>query len=155
MWLMPVVAVAPCQCFSPGRHMTTSPARISLLGPPQHCTQPQPAVTISLWPSGWACHAVRAPGSNVTNAAETREGSVAWNSGSIRTLPLKYSAGPLAEDCEPLRLSSMFSNLSFYGQSRGLGPLVNLIPHAMRSPQRVYDIAAASPVVLVRPNARS
>jgi len=43
----------------------------------------------------------------------------------------------------------MFSNLSFYGQSRGLGLLVNLIPHAMRSPQRVYDIAAASPVVLV------
>src|SRR6516162_3150682 len=62
MWLMPVVAVAPCQCFSPGGHMTTSPARISVLGPPQHCTQPQPAVTISLWPSGWVCHAVRAPG---------------------------------------------------------------------------------------------
>ena len=25
-----------------------------------------PAVTISVWPSAWVCHAVRAPGSNVT-----------------------------------------------------------------------------------------
>ena len=88
-------------------------------------------------------------GSNVTNAAETRDGSVAWNSGSIRTLPVKYSAGPLAEDCEPLRLSSIASNLSLYRQSRGLRPLVNLIPHAVRSPQRANDIAAASLVVLV------
>src|SRR6516162_2050104 len=146
---MPVVAVAPCQCFSAGGHTTTSPARISLLAAPWHCTQPQPDVTTSRWPSGWVCQAVRAPGSNVTNAAETRDGSVAWNSGSIRTLPVKYSAGPLAEDCEPLRLSSIASNLSLYRQSRGQRPLVNLIPHAVRSPQRANDIAAASLVVLV------
>lgn len=29
IWLMAVVAVAPCQCFSPGSNQTTSPARIS------------------------------------------------------------------------------------------------------------------------------
>src|SRR6516164_6752671 len=112
IWLMPVVAVPPCQCFSRGGQTTTSPARISRLGPPPHCTQPQPAVTINLWPSGWVCHAVRAPGSNVTNPAETRDGSVAGNSGSIRTLPVKCSAGPLAEGCEPLCLISIALDLS-------------------------------------------
>ena len=39
-------AVAPCQCFSPGGNQITSPGRISSTGPPQRCTQPQPAVTI-------------------------------------------------------------------------------------------------------------
>src|SRR5437588_9980247 len=77
IWLIAVVALAPCQCFSPGGHTTTSPARISRFGPPQHCTQPQPEVTISLWPNGWVCQAVRAPGSNVTSAPETRDGSAA------------------------------------------------------------------------------
>src|SRR6185437_1174093 len=107
IWLIAVVAVAPCQCFSPGGQTTTSPARISRLGPSSHFTQPQPAVTISLWPSGWVCQAVRAPGSNVTSAPETREGSIAGNSGSIRTLPVNHSAGPLAEGCEPLCLISI------------------------------------------------
>src|SRR5215469_13056805 len=101
---MLVVAVAPCQCFSPGGHTTTSPARISRFGPPEHCTQPRPEVTTSLCPSGWVCHAVRLPGSNVTKAAETREGSTAGNSGSILTLPVNHSAGPLPEGCDPLCL---------------------------------------------------
>src|SRR6266849_5656494 len=63
-----VADVAPCQCFLPGGHQTTSPGRISSLGSPQHCVQPHPEVTINVCPSGWVCHAVRAPGSNVTNA---------------------------------------------------------------------------------------
>src|SRR6266851_1992557 len=109
IWLMPVVAVAPCQCFSPGGQEITSPGRISFFGPPQHCTQPQPDVTIKFCPSGCVCHAVRAPGSNVTKAPRTRPGSDAWNSGSIRTLPVKYSSGPLVEGCEPLLLISIFS----------------------------------------------
>src|SRR5438132_4994205 len=46
MWVMAVSAVAPCQCFSPGGLQITSPGRISLIGPPQLCTRPQPAVTI-------------------------------------------------------------------------------------------------------------
>src|SRR5882724_2379308 len=46
MCVMAVVAVAPCQCFSPGGHQITSPGRIALIGPPQLCTRPQPAVTI-------------------------------------------------------------------------------------------------------------
>jgi hypothetical protein len=38
MWLMAVVGLAPCQCFSPGGNQTTSPARISSMGPPSRCT---------------------------------------------------------------------------------------------------------------------
>ena len=64
-----------------GRNQTTSPGRISSFGPPSSCTQPQPAVTISVWPSGCVCQAVRAPGSKVTMAPPTRAGSGALNSG--------------------------------------------------------------------------
>src|SRR5258705_8177122 len=98
---MAVVVVAPCQCFSFGGHQTTSPGRISIFGPPSLCTHPQPDVTIRVCPSGWVCHAERAPGSNVTLAPRARAGSGASNRGSMRTVPVKYSAGPLAEGCEP------------------------------------------------------
>jgi hypothetical protein len=108
IWVMAVVAVAPCQCFSPGGIQTTSPGRISSTGPPQRCAKPQPAVTIRIWPSGWECHAVLDPGSNVTLAPTTRAGSFAWNSGSMRTAPVKYSVDPLVEGSEPLRLISIF-----------------------------------------------
>jgi len=57
---------------------------------------------------GWLCQLLREPGSNVTTAALVRAGAVDVNSGSTRTVPVKYSVGPFAEGCEPLRLSSMF-----------------------------------------------
>src|SRR5512144_1670458 len=93
MWVMAVVGVAPCQCFKLGGHQMTSPARISTIGSPSHCVQPTPEVTIKVWPSGCVCHAVRAPGSNVTMAPPTRAGSCRWNSESIRTLPVNHSSG--------------------------------------------------------------
>src|SRR5437588_12735121 len=93
-----VVGDAPCQCFSLGANQTTSPGRISSIDPPSLCAQPNPDVTISVWPNGCMCHAVRAPGSNVTLAPRTRAGSGASNSGSIRTLPVNQSAGPF-DDC--------------------------------------------------------
>src|SRR3954452_17606677 len=127
IWLMAVVAVAPCQCFSPGGQTTTSPARISRLGPSWHFTQPQPAVTISLWPSGCVCQALRAPGSKVTSAAETRDGSVAANNGSMRTVPVNQSSGPLPEGCEPLRLSSI--RMSFL-----LGPAIGRLRDGESNP---------------------
>src|SRR2546422_1236514 len=111
MCVMAVVGAAPCQCFSPGGNQMTSPGRISSTGPPQRCARPQPAVTIRVWPSGWVCHAVRAPGSNVTLAPCARAGSCAWNRGSMRTVPVKYSAGPLPDGCEPLLLMSTCSIL--------------------------------------------
>jgi hypothetical protein len=39
----------------------------------------------------------------------TRAGPGASKRGSMRTVPVKYSAGPLPEGCEPLLLMSMFS----------------------------------------------
>src|SRR3989454_6637771 len=108
MCVTAVVGAAPCQCFSPGGIQITSPGRISSIGPPQRCARPEPAVTISVWPSGGGCQAVRAPGSNVTLAPDTRAGSGAWNSGSMRTVPVNHSAGPMPDGCEPLRLMSMW-----------------------------------------------
>src|SRR5665811_1509091 len=107
IWVIAVVGVAPCQCFSEGGIQTTSPGRISSTGPPQRCTRPQPVVTIRVCPSGCVCHAVRAPGSKVTLAPKARAGAGGLNSGSTRTVPVKYSAGPLPEGCEPLRLMSI------------------------------------------------
>src|SRR5204863_7980031 len=113
-----VVSVAPCQCFSLGANQTTSPGRISSVGPSQHCAQPRPEVTINVCPSGCVCQAVRAPGSNVTFAQAMRAGSGAWNSGSMRTVPVNQSAGPFVEICESTLLISMsFPQTLNYKQS--------------------------------------
>ncbi|MNV34146.1 hypothetical protein D3C71_1255520 [compost metagenome] len=104
MWVIAVVGAAPCQCFWPGGIQTTSPGLISCTGSPQRCTRPAPAVTTRVWPTGCVCHAVRAPGSNVTYEPVARVGPFGLgNRGSMRTVPEKNSAGPLADCCEPLR----------------------------------------------------
>lgn len=94
MCVMAVVGVAPCQCFSPGSNQITSPGRISSIGPPQRCTRPQPAVTIKVWPSGWLCQAVRAPGSNVTLTPTARAGSDVWNTILLRLTILCHQVLP-------------------------------------------------------------
>jgi hypothetical protein len=43
------------------------------------------------------CQAVRAPGSKVTLAQDTRAGAGGAFSGSIRTVPVNHSAGPFIE----------------------------------------------------------
>src|SRR5438309_1639910 len=40
MCVMAVVGDAPCQCFSCGSNQTTSPGRISSIGPPSRCARP-------------------------------------------------------------------------------------------------------------------
>src|SRR5439155_10599137 len=67
----------------------------------------KPDVTMSVCPSGCVCQLLRAQGSNVTYAPLVRAGCGALKSGSIRTVPVKYSAGPRAEGSDPLRLSSI------------------------------------------------
>src|SRR5438552_18926237 len=101
-----VVGVAPCQCFSLGANQTTSPGRISSVGPSQRCAQPRPDVTINVCPSGRVCQAVRAPGSNVTFAQATRAGSGACNNGSMRTVPDNQPAGPFVEALDATRINS-------------------------------------------------
>src|SRR6185369_3403202 len=138
-----VIAVAgdaPCQCFSLGGNQTTSPGRISSTGPPSRCTNPAPSVTISVWPSGCVCHAVRAPGSNVTLAPAARAGAGAANSGSIRTVPVNQSAGPLLEGCEPARVTFIFGT-SGWSLPRAFAP----IEPALGYDQREEAHAMASP----------
>jgi hypothetical protein len=48
----------------------------------------------------------------VTAAATTRAGAGACTNGSMRTLPVKFSAGPLPEGCEPLGFISIVFNLA-------------------------------------------
>jgi len=61
------------------------------------------------------CQAVRAPGSKVTLAHETRAGAAAVFSGSSRTTPVKYSAGPFWDGWVPARFSSIvFSEIDAY-----------------------------------------
>src|SRR5579864_6749211 len=67
MCVMAVVGAAPCQCFSPGENQTTSLAESPRSDLPSAVPE-QPAVTMRVCPSGCVCHAVRAPGSNVTLA---------------------------------------------------------------------------------------
>jgi hypothetical protein len=43
----------------------------------------------SVWPSGWVCQAVRAPGSKGTVAPLNHAGSSALNGASIRAVPVK------------------------------------------------------------------
>ncbi len=115
MCVMAVVGPAPCQCFSPGGNQTTSPDRISSIGPPHRCARPHPAVTNRVCPSGCVCQAVRAPGSNVTLAPKTRAGGGAVKIGSTRTEPVKYSAGPFPEGCVPPRLISIVCEPLLFG----------------------------------------
>src|SRR5579885_858861 len=106
MWLIPVVADAPCQCFSPGANQTTSPGRISCFALPLVCAHPKPDSTINVCPNGCVCQAVRAPGSNVTAAQYTRAGSCASCNGSSRTSPVNHSVGPFLDGWEPAFLIS-------------------------------------------------
>src|SRR6185437_6940891 len=107
MWVIAVVGVAPCQWrWFDGQQMM-SPVLISSIGPPSHRVQPLPAVTISTCPSGWVCQALRAPGSNVTLAPDTLAPPMPLNGASMRTVPVKYSAGPVTDGGEPLRMISM------------------------------------------------
>src|SRR5580704_17490007 len=104
MCVIALASVAPCQCFLPGGQEITSPGRISSFDSPQHCVHPRPEMMINVWPQGCVCHAERAPGSKVTLAPPNSPPPGAWNSGSIRTLPVKLSGEPLTEGCDPFRL---------------------------------------------------
>src|SRR3954451_24901772 len=101
-WLIPVVAVAPCQCFKPAGVQITSPDLISRFAPFHSCTQPVPERTISNCPAGWVCQAERAPGSNVTCPADSCVCAGSANCGSTRTEPVNVASAPLAEGREPL-----------------------------------------------------
>src|SRR3954451_19782479 len=133
MCVIAVVGAPPYQCFSPGANQITSPGWISSTGPPSRCAHPAPAVTINVWPRGCVCHAVRAPGSNVTLAPATNAGSGAVNRGSMRTVPVNQSAGPLTDACEPAFLISIvFSFNRIFFESAPGGNGYATLPKAVR-----------------------
>src|SRR6476620_1390206 len=103
MWVMAVSAVPPCQCLTPGSVQMTSPAAMSCRCPPHSCTQPEPEVTISVWPAGWVCQAVRAHGVKETSAELTLRLGFASNSGLTLTSPVNVLAGPAPAGRESLR----------------------------------------------------
>src|SRR6476646_3589833 len=53
-----------------------------------------PSVTEIVWPLGWVCHAVRAPGVKWTLLALKREPSDGDATGSMYTAPVNQSLGP-------------------------------------------------------------
>src|SRR2546423_10059072 len=104
---MCVMAVAPCQCFSPGSNHITSPGPISSIGPPALYQ-----ATASRHDQGLAqrvavpcCPSARLECDTGADRA-CRIGCL--EQGSVRTAPVKYSAGPFPEGCEPLLLMSIF-----------------------------------------------
>src|SRR5215216_6618899 len=108
----------------------TSPARISSMGPPRGWTSPLPSVTYRVWPTAWACQAVRAVGVNRTALTRTREGSSPRAMASMKTSPVNHSAGPLAVGC--------FGWMGMGTPCSGAG-----VGGDVRSVQRAAELAAA------------
>lgn len=53
----------------------------------------------------------------MTLVLTVRAGFFAWNRGSMRTVPVKYSADPFVDDCEPLRMISISQSFIYFGQA--------------------------------------
>jgi hypothetical protein len=56
--------------------------------------RPTPERQYNVWPTGWACQPVRAPGVNETTVARMRDGSCPTNTSSWNTSPVKLAAAP-------------------------------------------------------------
>lgn len=87
-------AAAPCQCFTSGGMLTTSPGCSFRAGFPHSWYQPRPATQTRICPpplaAWWMCQLLRQPGSKVTFARKTVFfGSV---SGLRKDAPEKYCA---------------------------------------------------------------
>src|SRR5438132_1236782 len=48
----------------------------------------------NVWPTGWACQPVRAPGVNETTVARMRDGACPTSTSSWNTSPVKLAAAP-------------------------------------------------------------
>src|SRR3974390_859976 len=93
----------------------------------------------------------------MTRTTWTRAGSVASDSRSMRTVPVKYSAGPFADGCEPLLLMSMSFLHSASNQALQVfgvpGPLQGDLPRSAIDLFQVVrcQLNRARAVVLVEP----
>ena len=107
MCVMAVVGVAPCQCFSPGG--TNDVAGADFLDGAARALRPAAAGG----DDQRLAERMRVPGGaragleGDAGAAARAPGSGGSKSGSMRTVPVNQSAGPLPEGWVPLRLMSM------------------------------------------------
>ena len=85
---------APCQCIVSGGILTISPGFSTCGFSPLKQMRPTPDKQKSVCPTGWECHAVHAPGVNVTTEPPRRDGASAVITGSWNTIPVKVSAAP-------------------------------------------------------------
>jgi len=107
MCVMAVVAVAPCQCFSPGGIQITSPGRISSIVPPHAARGRRPPSRLGL------AQRMRVPGGPSAGLKrDTGTGHACWIGGREKRVytycAVNHSAGPLPEGREPLLLMSMW-----------------------------------------------
>lgn len=81
-----------------GLDQTTSPALRTSTSPSERPIRARPHMTSSAWPNGWLCHAVRAPGLNVTRYARSRVGASTIS--CSHTWPVNHSLAPAGcDDC--------------------------------------------------------
>src|SRR5437016_13839610 len=74
--------------------------------------RPTPDRQNKVCPTGCACHAVRAPGVNVTTVPPMRDGDVAVITGSWNTMPVKVSAAPRLVVRAPARMTPALTGMT-------------------------------------------
>src|SRR5829696_817369 len=74
-----------------------------------------------VWPLGWVCHAVRAPGVKWTLLACRREEPVGVVTVSMYTAPVNHSFGPRLVSMEFLVICMWFSSVVSRGVAAGTG----------------------------------
>src|SRR5205085_4208128 len=75
--------------------------------------RPTPDRQNNVWPTGCACHAVRAPGVKVTTEPPRRDGELAVITGSWNTTPVKVSAAPRLVWRSPARTTPALTGMVF------------------------------------------
>src|SRR5438067_11181386 len=74
--------------------------------------RPTPDKQKSVCPTGWECHAVRAPGVKVTTEPPRRDGASAVITGSWYTTPVKVSAAPRLVFRAPARMTPALTGMT-------------------------------------------
>ena len=99
--VMGLLLAAPCQCLTSGGNQTTSPGRTFLHRSVPLLHQSFAGGDYQRLPQRMAVPCGPCPGLNSTEEPDARAGTWAENRCSIRTAPVKHSAGPGADGCSP------------------------------------------------------
>src|SRR5277367_5752763 len=116
---------APCQCMVSGGMLTVSPGFSTCGFSPSKQMRPTPDKQKSVCPTGWECHAVRAPGVNVTTEPPRRDGDSTAITGYWNTTPVKVSAAPRLVFRAPARMTPALTGMTVLLQRRRPGDRSN------------------------------